>query len=83
MLSIIIPVLNEQESLGQLWTEIQATADSAVDQYEVIFIDDGSTDRSWAEIRRLSEADERVSGIRFRRNFGKAAALTAGMQAVT
>jgi len=81
MLSIIIPVLNEEESLGQLWTEIQATADSAVDQYEVIFIDDGSTDRSWAEIRRLSEADERVSGIRFRRNFGKAAALTAGMQA--
>ena len=81
MLSIIIPVLNEKESLGQLWTEIQATADSAVDQYEVIFIDDGSTDRSWAEIRRLSEADERVSGIRFRRNFGKAAALTAGMQA--
>lgn len=81
MLSIIVPVLNEEESLDQLWAEIQATADTAVDRYEVIFIDDGSTDSSWQAISRLSESDERISGIRFRRNFGKAAALTAGMRA--
>jgi len=79
MLSIIVPVLNEEESLNQLCCEIQATADTAVDRYEVIFIDDGSTDSSWQAIRRVSESDERISGIRFRRNFGKAAALTAGM----
>lgn len=81
MLSVIVPVLNEEESLGQLWDEISATADHAVDRYEVIFIDDGSTDGSWQAINRLSTTDERISGIRLRRNFGKAAALTAGMQA--
>ncbi len=81
MLSIIVPVLNEEESLDQLSSEIQATADTAVDRYEVIFIDDGSTDSSWTTISRLSESDERISGIRLRRNFGKAAALTAGMRA--
>jgi glycosyltransferase involved in cell wall biosynthesis len=81
MLSVIVPVLNEEESLDQLWDEISATADHAVERYEVIFIDDGSTDSSWQSINRLSTADERISGIRLRRNFGKAAALTAGMQA--
>lgn len=81
MLSVIVPVLNEEESLDQLWDEISATADHAVERYEVIFIDDGSTDGSWRAINRLSTADERISGIRLRRNFGKAAALTAGMQA--
>ncbi len=83
MLSIIVPVLNEQDSLDRLWSEIQETADSAVDRYEVIFIDDGSTDASWNTICRLSESDARVSGIRLRRNFGKAAALTAGMEAAS
>ena len=79
MLSIIIPVMNEQDSLHQLWDEIQATADKAVDSYEVIFVDDGSTDESWNVISTIAESDNRVSGIRFRRNFGKAAALTAAM----
>ena len=80
MLSIIIPVMNEQDSLNQLWDEIQATADSAVDSYEVIFVDDGSTDESWNVISSIARSDQRVSGIRFRRNFGKAAALTAAME---
>ncbi len=81
MLSIIIPVLNEQDSLRPLWKEIQATADSAVDSFEVIFVDDGSTDGSWHLICDLADDDSRVCGIRLRRNFGKAAALTAAMQA--
>lgn len=81
MLSVIIPVLNEEESLRQLCDEISAVADDAVEAYEIIFIDDGSTDSSWQEVLRLSSSDERISGIRLRRNFGKAAALTAGMQA--
>jgi len=80
-LSIIVPVLNEQDSLKQLWDEIRASADAAVDSWEIIFIDDGSTDQSWSEISTLSEQHSRASGIRLRRNFGKAAALTAGMRA--
>ena len=81
MLSIIVPVLNEEESLDQLWDEVRATANQAVDCFEVIFVDDGSSDGSWQTISRLTDNDERISGIRLRRNFGKAAALTAGMQA--
>lgn len=81
MLSIIIPVMNEEDSLVQLWEEIVAVAEEAVDSFEVIFIDDGSTDSSWKVISDLIQSDHRISGIRFRRNFGKAAALTAGMRA--
>ncbi|MCH2212386.1 MAG: glycosyltransferase family 2 protein [Fuerstiella sp.] len=81
MLSVIVPVLNEEHSLDQLWEEIRAAAGEAVDSFEVIFIDDGSTDRSWSVITRLAASDQRISGIRLRRNFGKAAALTAGMRA--
>lgn len=81
MLSIIIPVMNEEGSLRQLWDEIVAVASTAVDRFEVIFVDDGSTDSSWQVISELIAADSRISGIRFRRNFGKAAALTAAMRA--
>lgn len=81
MLSIIVPVMNEEGSLPQLWAEIVAVAETAVDRFELIFIDDGSTDASWQIISNLIEQDSRISGIRFRRNFGKAAALTAGMRA--
>jgi len=81
MLSIIVPVMNEEGSLRQLWDEILVVAQTAVDRFEVIFIDDGSTDSSWQIISELSAQDSRISGIRFRRNFGKAAALTAAMRA--
>ncbi|HIF01735.1 MAG TPA: glycosyltransferase [Planctomycetes bacterium] len=81
MLSIIVPVMNEEGSLRQLWEEILVVAQTAVDRFEVIFIDDGSTDSSWQIISELSAQDSRISGIRFRRNFGKAAALTAAMRA--
>ena len=81
MLSIIVPVMNEEGSLRLLWDEILATAESAVDSFELIFVDDGSTDSSWQVISELVESDDRISAIRFRRNFGKAAALTAAMRA--
>ena len=81
MLSIIVPVLNEADSLRQLHAEIVAACERGGVAFEVVFIDDGSTDGSWRTIEELSRRDERVSGIRFRRNFGKAAALTAGMRA--
>ncbi|SFH86915.1 glycosyltransferase family 2 protein [Planctomicrobium piriforme] len=82
MLSIVIPVLNEEESLLELHRQIRAVAESHALDVEMVFIDDGSTDGSWKLIQQLAEDDEHVFGIRFRRNFGKAAALTAGLNAI-
>lgn len=81
MLSIVVPLLNESESLQQLLEEILDVADEHNLSLEVIFVDDGSTDDSWSMIEEFSDAHDEVCGIRFRRNFGKAAALTAGMNA--
>lgn len=80
-LSIIVPVLNEAESLPTLHREILSGCAEGNIDFEILFVDDGSTDASWATITQLAANDARVSGIRFRRNFGKAAALTAGMRA--
>src|SRR5262245_85789 len=81
MISVVIPVFNEEESLAILYEEIARSAVAANLQVEVLFIDDGSTDNSWQRIRTLSEQHHDVHGIRFRRNFGKAAALSAGFAA--
>jgi dolichol-phosphate mannosyltransferase len=78
MLSIVIPVFNESESLEPLHAELSAVAEHEGYDMEIIFVDDGSRDDSWKLIRRLAEQDPRVHGLRFRRNFGKAAALSAG-----
>nr|WP_294777852.1 glycosyltransferase family 2 protein [uncultured Flavobacterium sp.] len=77
-LSIIIPLLNEQESLPELHQWIVKVMTSHNYSYEVIFIDDGSTDNSWALIESLSKENPNVKGIRFLRNFGKSQALHAG-----
>jgi len=82
MLSIVIPVLNEAESLRELHLQIANVASAENLDIEIIFVDDGSTDGSWEIIRQISEEDPRVRAIRFRRNFGKAAALSAGLDAV-
>lgn len=79
--SIVIPVFNEQDSLRQLFSEIAAVVAELTMTWEVIFVDDGSTDESWARIAELAESHPQVVGIQFRRNFGKAAALTAGVGA--
>jgi dolichol-phosphate mannosyltransferase len=81
MLSFVIPVYNEVESLAALHKELCDVASANQYEFEIILIDDGSKDGSWTEIKRLSAADPRVRGIRFRRNFGKAAALSAGFEA--
>jgi dolichol-phosphate mannosyltransferase len=78
MLSIVIPVYNEAESLRALCGELSEVAAARGYDLDVIFVDDGSTDASWEVIRALAAADPRVRGLRFRRNFGKAAALSAG-----
>ncbi|MGC8640104.1 MAG: glycosyltransferase family 2 protein [Isosphaeraceae bacterium] len=83
MISVIVPVYNEEASLAQLHGELVSVFDeAAAGPVEFIFVDDGSRDGSWREIKALAAADARVRAIRFRRNFGKAAALTAGFQAV-
>ena len=81
LISVVIPVLDEAESLPQLAEELQAVAAANHLNIEVIFVDDGSRDGSWDTIRRLADADRRMRAIRFRRNFGKAAALAAGFDA--
>ncbi len=81
MLSIVIPVFNEEPGLEELHREITAVAAAEGYALDVIFVDDGSTDGSWRVIRSLAERDPQIRGIRFRRNFGKAAALSAGFAA--
>ena len=80
-LSIVIPLLNEEESLQELHGWIVSVMQSNRFLYEILFIDDGSTDRSWQVIRALAEADPNVRGIRFLKNFGKSQALHAGFKA--
>jgi dolichol-phosphate mannosyltransferase len=81
MLSAVIPVLNEVESLAALHGELSDVAAQQGYDLEFIFVDDGSTDGSWERIEQIAAIDPRVRGIRFRRNFGKAAALSAGFAA--
>ncbi|MCB5270769.1 MAG: glycosyltransferase family 2 protein [Candidatus Cloacimonetes bacterium] len=76
LLSFVIPVLNEVESLDQLYHEI--VQNTGIHSYEIIFIDDGSTDGSFEIMKGLADADPQVRVIKFRRNFGKAAALQKG-----
>lgn len=77
-LSIIIPLLNEEESLRELHTWIVKVMDANNFTYEVVFIDDGSTDNSWQLIETLSHENPNIKGIRFLRNYGKSQALHAG-----
>jgi dolichol-phosphate mannosyltransferase len=81
VISLVVPVYNECESLAPLYAEIAETAGRAALEVEVIFVDDGSTDGSWKVIADLAAAHPVIRGIRFRRNFGKAAALSAGTRA--
>ena len=77
-LSIVIPLLNEQESLPELHHWIVKVMTSHNFSYEILFIDDGSTDASWPTIEQLSKENNNVKGIRFLKNYGKSQALHAG-----
>ncbi len=77
-LSLVIPLLNEEENIPELYGEIVEACSSLDKEYEIIFIDDGSTDRSLAVLQELQDKDGRVVIISFRRNFGQTAAMSAG-----
>ena len=79
-ISVIIPAYNEADSLPELSAWIARVMQEHGYDYEVLFVDDGSTDGSWAAIRSLAEADPHVHGLRFRRNYGKSAALYCGFE---
>ena len=79
-ISVIIPLLNEEESLQELHHWIAKVMQSNRFVYEIIFIDDGSTDTSWNVIEKLSKVNTAVKGIRFQKNFGKSQALDAGFE---
>lgn len=81
MLSVIIPVLDEAESLPTLVGELNRVAETHGYDLQTIIVDDGSKDCTWAAINQLAADDPRILGIRLRRNFGKAAALSAGFHA--
>lgn len=80
-LSFVIPAFNEEESLGQLHSEICVVAEKENYDYEIVFVDDGSTDSTWTVMQSLATDHGNVRAIRFRTNFGKAAALRAGAAA--
>ena len=79
-ISVVIPLLNESESLKELHDWIAKVMQSNHFSYEILFIDDGSTDASWHTISELSQKDPHVKGIQFLKNFGKSQALHAGFQ---
>ena len=82
-ISVVIPLLNEEESLKELYDWIKRVVNANALSCEIIFVDDGSRDNSWEVIEALGRSDLNVKGIRFRRNYGKAAALNVGFQAAS
>ena len=79
-LSIVVPLYNEDESLPELHAWIQKVVNQHGFSYEVIFVDDGSKDKSWKVIEELRQKDSNVKGIKFQRNYGKSAALHNGFE---
>ena len=81
-ISVVIPLLNEAESLPELESWIRRVMYEHGFSYEIVFVDDGSTDNSWAIIQGLAEANPNVKALRFRRNYGKSPALNEGFKVV-
>ncbi len=78
-LTVVIPAFNEEDNLGPMFDRLVAALENEVDGLEIIFVDDGSSDGTWSGISDLAESDSRVRGVRFARNFGHQAAVTAGV----
>lgn len=82
-ISVIIPILNEEESLPELTEWLVKVLKGNGFSYEIIFVDDGSTDTSWKVVEELNSGNAFIKGIKFRRNYGKSAALNCGFQEAT
>jgi len=80
LVSIVIPVFNEAENVALLHGEIAAAIKSRPEDYEIIFVDDGSSDGSLAALKKIHERDARVKIVQFRKNFGQSAAISAGFE---
>jgi glycosyltransferase involved in cell wall biosynthesis len=78
VISVVVPVHNEERSIGLLHEELQAALDPLGEEWEAVYVDDGSTDESFSALTRLHSREDNVRVVRLRRNFGKAAALAAG-----
>ena len=78
--SVVIPLYNEEQSLEELHRRLTDTLATLSDRFEIIFVDDGSIDNSFGVIKKLHQRDSRVKAVRFRRNFGKSTALSAGFK---
>ena len=79
-LSVIVPLYNEEESLPELFSWIKKVAEANAYSFEVIFVDDGSTDSSWTVIEDICKNNPEAKGIKFRRNYGKSPALYCGFK---
>lgn len=79
-ISVLVPVLNEEDSVEELTDRVSKVLNDLDKRFEIVFIDDGSTDRTVERIRAAHDKDPRIKLVRFRRNFGKAAAITAGVR---
>lgn len=79
-ISVVVPLYNEEESLPELEAWIRRVMEQHGFSYEILFINDGSTDRSWEVIESMSKTDPRVKGVSFRRNYGKSPALNTGFE---
>ncbi len=82
-ISVVIPLFNEEESLKELYEWIARVCDNHGFSFEIVFVDDGSTDKSWQVISDIAEEDSRVKAIHFRRNHGKSAGLNVGFKAAS
>lgn len=79
-ISVVVPLYNEEESLPELTAWIERVMTTNNFTYEIILVDDGSNDSSWKVIEQLSEKNNNIRGIKFRRNYGKSAALHCGFE---
>ncbi len=80
--SIVIPLHNEQDNVTELYDRLKAVMEAQAEPFELVFVDDGSTDRTFSLLREISEVDSRVTVVKLRRNFGQTAALAAGFDHV-
>ena len=83
VLSVVVPAYNEEQMLLKAAAAIAGVLKENAIEYEIVFVDDGSADGTWAQIQKAAEADTLIHGVRFSRNFGKEAAIFAGLGAAT